>query len=230
MSLRNDKKDKAAKAPQSESEVYQDTLNAAAKLFRKQGYAATTLRQIGDATGIQAGSIYYHFRSKEEILDKVLDTGIRVVMDEVKKRVDALPPGASARDRIDAAIEGHLVGLLQHGDFTSANIRTYGQISAGPKKRNRAIRAVYANYWDKLLEDGRKRGELRSDINVSVLRLFVIGALNWTVEWIDPQRGSVEKLIRDISSIVFDGIALQLPVRALAARAQGSATRAQRRA
>jgi len=83
----------------------------------------------------------------------------------------ALPSGVSSRDRIDAAIEGHLVGLLQHGDFTSANIRTYGQVSAAPKKRNRAIRAVYASYWDKLLEEGRKKGEIRSDINLSVFAL-----------------------------------------------------------
>ena len=39
----------------------------AARLFRHQGYAATTLRQIADAAGIKAGSIYYHFEGKDDI-------------------------------------------------------------------------------------------------------------------------------------------------------------------
>jgi len=214
--LKNQRKKAAATKPPPEIDVYQETLNAAAKLFRKQGYAATTLRQIGDAMGIQAGSIYYHFKSKEQILDKVLDAGIRVVLEEVRKRVDVLPADASCRERIEAAIEGHLVALLQHGDFTSANIRTYGQLPVGPRRRNGAIRAVYASYWDELLEDGRKRGELRGDINLAVLRPFVIGALNWTGEWIDPERGSLKKVIQQIASIVFDGI-----VSHEAARARG---------
>lgn len=206
MILKNQRENEGPEAPRSGNGTYSDTLAAAAKLFRDQGYAATTLRQIADAVGIKAGSIYYYFESKEEILDKVLDTGIRMVLEEVRKRVDSLPPGASCRDRIAAAIEGHLVGILQHGDFTSANIRIYGQIPAGPKKRHRAVRAVYARYWDHLLEECREKGELRADASLSVLRLFVIGALNWTVEWFDPRYGSLEAFIRQISSIVFDGI------------------------
>jgi AcrR family transcriptional regulator len=55
-------------------------LAAAARLFREQGYAATTLRQIAAAAGIQAGSIYYHFASKDDILIEVLDAGIAAVL------------------------------------------------------------------------------------------------------------------------------------------------------
>ncbi|MGG2343638.1 TetR/AcrR family transcriptional regulator, partial [Aeromonas veronii] len=40
-------------------------LESAAKLFRRQGYSATTLRQIADLAEIQAGSIYYYFDSKD---------------------------------------------------------------------------------------------------------------------------------------------------------------------
>ena len=202
-----DRKKKAASTgPQSIDGTRSDVLRAAAKLFRNQGYAATTLRQIAEAVDVKAGSIYYHFDSKEQILDEVLDTGIRVVMNEVRTRLDALPAEAPCRRRIEAAIEGHLVGMLQHGDFTSANIRIYGQIPAGPKKRHRAVRAAYANYWDQLLAECQGKGGLRADVSVSVLRLFVVGALNWTVEWFDPRHGSLEAFIRQISAIVFDGI------------------------
>ena len=178
----------------------------AARLFRHQGYAATTLRQIADAAGIKAGSIYYHFGSKDEILGVVLDKGIEVVNDAVQSRVAALPTTATHRERVAAAVEGHLYGLLQHGDFTSANIRLYGQIPLAVKNRHRIVRRAYADYWDTLLQQAMASGELRADSNLAVIRLFLIGALNWTVEWYNPQRGSFKSFAAQISTIVFDGI------------------------
>ena len=178
----------------------------AARLFRHHGFAATTLRQIAEAAGIKAGSIYYHFGSKDEILGLVLDRGINVVSVEVHRRVEALPPDASHRQRVVAAIEGHLYGLLQHGDFTSANIRLYGQIPLAAKNRHRIVRRAYADYWDSLLQQAMLSGELRSDTNLAVMRLYLIGALNWTVEWFNPQRGSFRSFVDQIAAIVFDGI------------------------
>lgn len=201
----------ATKIRQKPAAVEADTatreriLLEAARLFRHHGYAATTLREVADASGIKAGSIYYHFESKEQILGEVLDKGIQVVIDAVCLRVDALPEGATARQRVAAAIEGHLWGLLHHGDFTSANIRIYGQIPTAAKNSHRKIRRSYADYWDRLLEEALKRGELRRDTSTAVIRLFVIGALNWTVEWYNPQKGSFPDFVKQVTAIVFDG-------------------------
>jgi AcrR family transcriptional regulator len=189
-----------------ESATRERILLEAARLFRHHGYTATTLREIADAASIKAGSIYYHFASKEEILGEVLDKGIQAVSDAVGERIEALPANASFRDRIAAGIEGHLWGLLHHGDFTSANIRIYGQIPASAKNRHRVVRRAYADLWDRLFEGAMESGELRSDSSTAVIRLFVIGALNWTVEWYNPQRGSFQDFSRQLTEIVFDGV------------------------
>ena len=178
----------------------------AARLLRHHGYAATTLREIADAAGVKAGSIYYHFETKEEILGEVLDKGITIVANAVRARIEALPADASWRDRIAAGIEGHLWGMLHYGDFTSANIRVYGQIPTSAKNRHKIVRRAYADYWDRLLASALASGELRQDTGLAVIRLFVIGALNWTVEWYNPQRGSFQDFARQITAIVFDGI------------------------
>ncbi|MET0211091.1 MAG: TetR/AcrR family transcriptional regulator [Burkholderiaceae bacterium] len=183
----------------------------AARLFRHQGYAATTLRQIADAAGIKAGSIYYHFGSKDEILGVVLDKGIEAVDVEVRRRIAALPATATHRERVAAAVEGHLYGLLHHGDFTSANLRLYGQVPLAVKNKHRIVRRAYADYWDTLLEQAMESGELRADANLAVIRLFLIGALNWTVEWYNPQRGAFKPFVEQISAFVFDGIAPSAP-------------------
>ncbi|MDP3824372.1 MAG: TetR/AcrR family transcriptional regulator [Burkholderiales bacterium] len=192
-------------AVEADTATRERILLEAARLFRHHGYAATTLREVADASGIKAGSIYYHFESKEQILGEVLDKGIQVVADAVRQRVDALPESATARQRVAAAIEGHLWGLLHHGDFTSANIRIYGQIPTAAKNSHRKIRRSYADYWDRLLEEALKRGELRRDTSTAVIRLFVIGALNWTVEWYNPQKGSFPDFVKQVTAIVFDG-------------------------
>lgn len=178
----------------------------AARLFRHHGYAATTLREVADAAGVKAGSIYYHFESKEQILGEVLDKGITIVIDAVRTRIEALPKNSTWRDRIAAGIDGHLWGMLHHGDFTSANIRIYGQIPDSAKDNHRVVRRAYSDYWDRLFESALASGELRHDTNTAMIRLFVIGALNWTVEWYNPQRGSFEDFSRQITAIVFDGI------------------------
>jgi TetR/AcrR family transcriptional regulator, cholesterol catabolism regulator len=181
-------------------------LNEAARLFRHRGYAATPLRDIAAAAGIKAGSIYYHFESKEDILGEVLDRGMQLVFDVVRQRVESLPAGAKWIDRIGACIEGHLWGMLHHGDFTTANIRMYGQLPASAKNRNRAIRLAYAAYWDRLFDGAISGGEMRADTSAVMLRLFVLGALNWTVEWYNPQRGPFDEFARQMTAFVFDGV------------------------
>lgn len=46
--------------------------DAAMKLFLKQGYAATSMRQIADDVGLALGGIYNHFASKDEIFEGII--------------------------------------------------------------------------------------------------------------------------------------------------------------
>src|SRR5260221_3682457 len=55
----------------------QQILDVAAKLFRARGYTETSLRDIGKQVGMKAGSLYYHFTSKEELAAEVLRIGVR---------------------------------------------------------------------------------------------------------------------------------------------------------
>ncbi|QDW37252.1 TetR/AcrR family transcriptional regulator [Bradyrhizobium sp. KBS0727] len=191
----------------SKSEKSRDAiLEAAAKLFGRQGFSATTLRQIASVAKIKAGSIYYYFDSKEAILDEVLDRGLRHVFESVKTAVKQAGT-ASHRRRIGLAIEAHLVALLETSDFTSANIRIYGQLPEHLKKPHRPLRRAYAKYWDRLFLDARRAGELRADIEIVPLRMFVIGALNWTIEWFRlGSQDAVIKLARRTELLIFEGV------------------------
>jgi AcrR family transcriptional regulator len=181
-------------------------LKAAAGLFKRQGYAATTLRQIADDAGIQAGSVYYHFESKDRILTEILDLGIELVHKAVLERLNALPQDASSREKFAAAVEGHLTGLLQHGEYTSASIRVYGQLPADLRRPNQNRRRRYSALWDQLLTEAAERGEMRSGADLHMTRLIVLGAINWTVEWFDPSQGALNNIVKQMINILSDGV------------------------
>ena len=197
----------AEKSPVAKSEKSRDLiLESAAQLFRRQGFSATTLRQIAARARIKAGSIYYHFDSKEQILDEILDRGLRHVFESGKAAVKQAGK-SSHRRRIGLAIEAHLVALLETSDFTSANIRIYGQLPEHLKKPQRPLRRAYAKYWDYLFLSARRAGEIRADIEIVPLRMFVLGALNWTIEWFRlDSKDAVIKLARRTELLIFDGI------------------------
>ncbi|MCA0240775.1 MAG: TetR/AcrR family transcriptional regulator [Proteobacteria bacterium] len=198
-----------ATAPASAtSATREQILAAAAKLFAQQGYATTTLRQIADAAGIKAGSVYYHFEGKDDIAACVLDGGIAAMTAAVHQRLAALPPAAGQRQRLVAAIEGHLLGMLQHSDFTAAHIRIYRYVSDAARARHHGVRSAYTRLWDELLTAAAAAGALRADVPVPLIRQYLVGALNWPVDWYDPRRGSVAQLAAQISALVFDGIGI----------------------
>jgi AcrR family transcriptional regulator len=199
---RNDIADTRQQPPATREQI----LAVAACLFSARGYANTTLRAIAQQAGIQAGSIYYHFDGKDEIAACVLDEGIAAVTDAVHRRLDALPADADMRTRLGAAVEGHLWGMLHRGEFTAAHIRIYRYVSDAARSRHRSIRSAYTRLWDELLQQAADAGLLRADIPVPMVRQFLVGALNWPVDWYDPRRGGFEQLAAQITALVLDGL------------------------
>ena len=181
-------------------------LDAAARCFLNKGYAATRLSDIADEAGMKAGSIYYHFDSKEQMLSEVFHIGISAVFGAVRAGVEALGSDSSHRDRIGAAIKAHLEQLLEQGDYTAANIRIFGQAPTEIQRRHMPDREAYREYWRQLLEDARRDGALRDDADLSLIRMLLFGALNWTVEWNDPEKGSADRIAEAATAMLFDGL------------------------
>lgn len=188
-------------------------LSSAAKVMRANGYSASTLRRIAAEANMEAGSIYYHFKSKEHLLDAVLDRGLREMADGVSRILYDHARYPDNSWQLAAAINAHMRVLFARGEFTSANIRMYGQLPQKVRERHRPVRMKYAAAWDACLQNAQKNRIIRSDFKVVPLRLFLIGALNWTVEWFDPEKGeqdgyySLQEMIALQQSLLLNGIA-----------------------
>ncbi|MDQ3945058.1 MAG: TetR/AcrR family transcriptional regulator [Actinomycetota bacterium] len=188
----------------------QRILDAAAKVFRDKGYAGARLTDIAAAAGMQAGSLYYHFASREELVEEVLRAGVQQAVDFVHEAVEALPADASATDRLRAAITSHLLTVLEIGDYTSANIRIFGQVPEEIRQRHLVDQREFGAYLARLLRAAQEAGEIRADVDLSVIRMLIFGALNWAVEWYQPGgRVSAEEVAAEFMAMVFEGLAVR---------------------
>lgn len=181
-------------------------LETAARLFRHEGFAATTLRAIASNCGMQAGSIYYHFASKDAIVGEVLNIGVQRVFDAVKAAVEALPANATLAETLHSAIDAHFRGLLLAQDFTSANIRIMGQVPAHVRESHRALRRRYERYWRDMLVRLQERGEIRPGPDLQRTVFYLFGAMNWATEWYDERKSGLDVVAAELAELVAHGL------------------------
>ncbi|TDD03778.1 TetR/AcrR family transcriptional regulator [Saccharopolyspora terrae] len=185
----------------------QRILDAAAHVLSRKGYAGTRLTDVAEAAELQAPAIYYYFPSREDLIEEVMWSGIAHMAEHVQAQLDALPPEAAALDRIEVAVESHLRYQLEISDYTTAATRNAGQIPEGIRVRYSVEANRYGDIWRKLLDDAKRDGSLRVELDARAARMLVLGALNWAAEWWNPRRGSLEQVIRTAKSIVRSGLA-----------------------
>lgn len=154
-------------------------LDAAAKQFRYQGYAATTMRDIARDAGMLAGSLYYHFPSKSELLLAVHEEGVRRIADAVDQAIATRDAKADPWLRLESALIAHLESLLSGGDYAQVVIRDLPIDEPTLKAKLVALRDSYEDRFRDLVDalplaepdDGRW------------IRLMLLGAANWSKMW-----------------------------------------------
>jgi AcrR family transcriptional regulator len=193
-------------APGAEREgAARHILDAAARLLRHRGYEAATTRAIAQEVGIKAGSIYHHFGSKDEIVEAVMNDGVRFVREAVATALAALAPDASPRDRLETALRAHLLSSLEHSDYTSASIRAFAFMPSSIRARCTAERQKYEELWRDIASDLLGQYGGNRDISPDALRLMLLGAVNWAGEWYRPGPLSINKIARDFACSILGG-------------------------
>lgn len=182
-------------------------LDAAAETFRAKGYTAARLSDIADLAETQAGSLYYHFASKEQLAEEVLALGVKQVSEAVAAAIEALPERADFRTRLRAAVEAHLTSMLQHDAYSAANVRIINQVPEDVRERHLSHHRHYGAFWRRLLEQAQAAGEVRPGVDLTAIRMLILGALNWSVEWYRPGRLSAAEIADELVEMVLVGIA-----------------------
>ena len=173
-------------------------LDAAAKVLARRGYAGTMLSEVAEEAGTQSGSLYYHFDSREDLIEEVLQQGVTMSFARAQAVVDALPRDRSPLQRLEAALRAHLKFQLVESDYARAAVRSIGQYPEEMWQRvNEQFRA-YGKFFDGLIAAAMKAGQLDPKVDRSALRMLVIGAANWAPEWYRADGSSTVEEIGDL--------------------------------
>ena len=177
-------------------------MDGAAKLFRTQGFAATSTRDIAAAAGMHSGSPFYHFESKSALLYAVMSEGMTMATQSQQQALDALPAQATPREQLHTLIRHHFEILLgPRSSFIPVMLYEWRSLTPAQRKGIARIKDSYEATWMPVLEALAKQGALQAEPGVA--RLFIFGALNWAVQWFSPKKGKSLDALTDEALALF---------------------------
>lgn len=190
---------KAAPTQAEDNSRRAELVRTAARLFRDQGYERTTVRDLGNAVGLQSGSLFYHFRNKEEILVAVMALGITSTTEQLAA---ALEVAKTPYDKVSALIHVHLNSLLGENQAAlEVMLYEWRSVSAEQKPGLIVLRDRYEALWQSALDEAAAAGVVGQDTRL--LRRMVLGSLHWSVQWFRRDGGdSVDALAERMLKLV----------------------------
>jgi AcrR family transcriptional regulator len=179
----------------------QRILDVAAAHYAEHGYAGTSLRKIATAAGLQSGSVYFHFASKEELIAEVLRDGPTRALAEVKAAVTALPE-AGASDHIRAAARAHLNLLRTSADSGAALVHPRGGLPDQLRQAQADHARRYTGYWTRLIRAAQAEGTIDPTLNARAVRDIILAALNSTSLTGDTRPAYIDQVAETVLHLV----------------------------
>ena len=154
---------------------------ASMKLFAEKGYDATSVEEITATVEVAKGTLYYHFSSKEEIYNFLLEEGTKLLINNIDVKVSKLN---NSIDKLRS------IALLQLRVITKYQnlITIYLSQVWGSDQRNQKCQKYINDYISKIneiVEDGIKKGELKegnSEIIASEIFAFTCAGFMYKIK------------------------------------------------
>jgi len=189
--------------------TYNAIKSAGIDLIARRGYEAVTLRQLGRAAGIEAGSLYYHIKSKQDLLFRILKETLEVDFADLDKKVSAAERPAS---RLAAFIEWFVRGIIakkQTCFLWTSEIRSLkpGNYRVIAKKSR-----MFVDCLEDIIRQGSEAGLYREpDIEGAVFAIW--GLLSSPLMWLYPeQRTDVDEIVALFIRLSFRCLGAEAPM------------------
>ena len=185
-------------APEGEAPLLarEHLLAVAVREFSRKGFARTSIRDIAQAAGLQPGSVYHHFVSKDELFIAAHSAGMR----EVARAVEtAFAASHDPWERLEIACTVHIQHLVSGNDltvWTGASLFLFN--SPEMQRQLRAERDRFEALYRRLIA----ALPLPPGIDRDLLRLQLLGALNWTRTWYRPGKRGAADIARHLMMVL----------------------------
>lgn len=175
-------------------------INAAAELFNSMGYDRTSIRDIASRVGLLPGSIYHHFPSKEDLYIAVHREGFRRVMQRARAAGDGI---ADPWEKLRRFCEVHVSEMVEGAAvdrITGTNLAQIGHEAL--LARVQPFREEYEQVFRELLD----ALPLRPGTDRSLLRLFLLGGMNWVHLWYRKGKHTPREIAQQMVEMIRNGV------------------------
>ena len=194
----------------------ESVVDVAVELFARNGYASTGVADIGEATGLARGALYYYIGSKEALLAEIHDR----VMDPLLAEAAAVAElGVGFEARLRLLSESLLWQIIHRHDHVWVFLHEYHQLQGEFRELFREKRHRFEEHIQDTLAFGQEQGLVHID-DLELTKLAFLNLHNYTYQWLGGRRDlEVEKLSQFYCHIFLRGITFPLTEdRALAAQ------------
>ncbi|PIE82364.1 MAG: hypothetical protein CSA11_00840 [Chloroflexi bacterium] len=194
---------KKAGQKKRETEVYA----TAARLFARKGFHATRMQDIANELGMQKGSLYYYFNSKDELLRKLVTGSVQEAQSSLQAILETERPPAQ---KLATALDEHLRILQQNADLHLINAQEIlMSLDAETAVTTKAILKEYENTWAAIVQEGIDAGHFRSDLDPKIVIKALLGLTNSTLTWFEPAgRLSRQEIAQIFAELIMNGLHL----------------------
>ena len=129
-----------------------EIVDIAARLFYERGYQSVPTRALAQAAGIQGGSLYHHFTSKEEILYRIVQYGSGEFFAGLLPHLEA--PETSYRDRLDRFVRAYITDAQPRRYAIAVLFRDMAHLSPAHYVELQAVRRHFQQRVQRFLAEG----------------------------------------------------------------------------
>ena len=181
----------------------QNIRQTAEKLFRERGYAAIGMRELAKEVGIEAPSIYNHYKGKDDIL--------REICFEIADKFFAAFEEAEKTDekpskKIKAVIKAHINVIAENIEASEVFFQEWMFLEEPNLSKFKKLRHEYEQLFRDVIEKGIKRGDFKKG-NSKLVVFTIFSALNATYDlYKSTERLTQEEIAEEISNLLLKGL------------------------
>ncbi len=130
---------------------------ASMKLFAEKGYDATSIEEITATVGVAKGTLYYHFSSKEEIFNFLVEEGMKLLQNSIDIKTSKLP---NYIDKVKAIVLIQIKIVVKYENLISILLSQLW----GTEKRSQKCKEHIFNYIntiERIVEEGIEAGQIK---------------------------------------------------------------------
>ena len=173
--FRKDRKVRANTNRAEKNNKYHQILEAAVRVFARQGFYQSTISQIAKEAGVADGTIYLYFKNKDDILVQFFSYRTKQVFESFRKEVDRAQTSA---DKLRNLVRRHLAEFQRDRDGAVVYQVETHQSSRLAEDQIREMSQMYRDLISEIVEQGQQEGTIRKDLYVGLVKRFIIGAVD----------------------------------------------------